>query len=121
MTVTEQPQNADDADLGTDSLDSAALADLLSVERRQQTLDLLADGPLTLRELAEAVARRQSGSDTGQDYKRERINLHQRHLPALAEAGVVDFDRERGGVAPGPRFEIAREALAALREVGDDA
>jgi len=31
------------------------LAGLLSVERRQQTIAMLADGPLTLRALAEGV------------------------------------------------------------------
>jgi predicted transcriptional regulator len=121
MIETDQLQNADDAASGPEPLDSATLADLLSVERRQQTIDILADGPLTLRALAEGIAMQQSGSASGQAYKLERINLKQTHLPRMAEAGVVDFDRDRGGIAQGPCFETAREAMAALSEVVGDA
>lgn len=120
MIETDQLQNADDAASGPEPLDSATLADLLSVERRQQTIEMLTDGPLTLRALAEGIAIKQSGEASGQAYKRERINLKQCHLPTLAEAGVVDWDRGRNGVAVGPRFEVAREAVAALEEVADD-
>lgn len=101
--------------------DLDTLAHLLAVERRRLTIDAVATGPLTLRELAERLARERSGSATGQAYKRERIQLHQKHLPKLAANGIVDYDDEAGGIARGPRFEAARETLAALREVaGDD-
>ena len=33
------------------------------------------------------------------------IDVHHRHLPKLAEAGFVDWDRESNAVRRGPRFD----------------
>lgn len=46
-----------------------------------------------------------SGDDERED---ATINLFHNHLPRLAQAGFIDWDRERGVVTRGPRFhEIA--------------
>jgi hypothetical protein len=44
--------------------------------------------------------------------KRVYTSLHQTHLPALAEAGVVDYDRDRGTVRLTARASVLDEYLA---------
>lgn len=72
-------------------LEEDRLLDLLAERRRRQVLETLVDssGQLSLDELARAV----SDAD-GSDEHRTRIELHHTHLPKLAEAGVVSYDRE---------------------------
>jgi len=121
MLEHDQRQNADGGTTPRDGLASTELAHLLAVERQQQTIAALAGGPLTVRALAERLADGEVETTTSDDYKREYVTLHQDHLPKLAEYGVIDYDDDRKGIAPGPRFETAQQALAALQEVaGDD-
>lgn len=40
--------------------------------------------------------------------------LREQHLPALEEAGYIEWDREAGTIAPGPNFEEAAEHVADL-------
>jgi hypothetical protein len=49
--------------------------------------------------------------------ERVRIGLHHRHLPKLAEAGLVEYDYEAGVVEPSP--SIADEAAPWADEVLD--
>lgn len=40
--------------------------------------------------------------------------LRETHLPALEEAGYIEWDREAGTIAPGPNFEEAAAHVADL-------
>jgi len=87
------PVPTDVAELGADERHR-----LLSNDRRRVALDALADRetPTGVEEVAAAVARR-----TGDDRRGILIALHHVHLPALADAGVLDYDAEAGRVDPG--------------------
>lgn len=79
------------------------LAGLETVEA-QRAVAALVDGAV------ETVAdlRVRGGSDEIAD------ELRQRHLPALEEAGYIEWDRESGTIAPGPNFEEAAAHVADL-------
>ncbi|MDZ5812194.1 hypothetical protein U4E84_12665 [Halorubrum sp. AD140] len=40
--------------------------------------------------------------------------LREEHLPALEEAGYIEWDREAGTIAPGPNFDEAAAHVADL-------
>jgi hypothetical protein len=86
----------------TDSFDS--VFDVLSVARRRYLLYHLFRMEGDVAELDDAVdAVRQygaAGPDETERPDREtvRIDLHHVHLPKLAEAGVLDFDRRQGTI-----------------------
>ena len=40
--------------------------------------------------------------------------LRETHLPALAEAGYIEWDREAGTISPGPNFDEAAAHVADL-------
>ncbi|MFW6318228.1 MAG: hypothetical protein ACOC06_07165 [Halorubrum sp.] len=44
--------------------------------------------------------------------------LRESHLPALEEAGYIEWDREAGTIAPGPNFD---EAVAHVADLPDPA
>ena len=46
-----------------------------------------------------------------------RISLYHRHLPKLAEAGLIEFDPERRLVAPTTRLEQLEPTLATIFDV----
>lgn len=75
------------------------LFDALADERRRYALASVVAGesPMSLSELAEAVAERDDSAarDSEVDRNRILIELHHTHVPALADAGFVDYDSER--------------------------
>lgn len=80
--------------------------DLLRVERRRLALEML-DGTLTkvdLEDLAVSIATREAAHDTPDDAAIEcvLIELHHNHLPRLADAGLIDYDRATQVVDPTP-------------------
>ena len=92
-TVTE-PQHAT-----TDRLDVSL--DALSHPYRRRILARLHDH--NPRE--EASFSTDSVADDSEDADRVAIEIHHRHLPKLADAGFVDWDREAEVVRRGPRFD----------------
>jgi len=62
-----------------------------------------ADAPVTARELSEAIAAREAGSDPPpRDVRRSvYISLQQTHLPKLDDLDVVDYDDATREVRPG--------------------
>jgi len=83
--------------------------DVLRNDRRRIVLEQLAgaaggDDAVTARELSEAIAAHETGSDPPpRDARRSvYISLHQNHLPKLADLGVVDYDDQTKAVRPGP-------------------
>lgn len=81
----------------------------LEHERRRAVVTALtdADSPHSVATLADGDARR-------------RLALMHIHLPMLADGGYVDWDRDTGGVRPGPRFGELVALLALLRIHEDD-
>lgn len=91
---------------------------VLSNERRRQVLRCLRGQPGTsdIRELSRLLAAWENGiSEEAVTYKqRKRVytSLHQTHLPALADAGVIDYDRGRGTVELTPQASVLDDYLA---------
>lgn len=69
---------------------------LLAVERRRIALEILSEGevPVTLDELAAAIATREAERDVVEPDAIERvaISLHHAHLPMMEEFGVINYD-----------------------------
>jgi hypothetical protein len=73
--------------------------DILSNERRKQTLEVLKtqSGPIELRDLADWVAEAESGTSPAPKDVRQSVynSLHQSHLPKLDRHDIVDYDQDR--------------------------
>jgi hypothetical protein len=82
--------------------DSAYLA-LADASRRSVLCELL-DGQQI--ELTSVL------TDGGNEDDKRRVGLHHRHLPMLADAGYVEWDRESGQVRRGPRFDEVEPLVA---------
>lgn len=69
---------------------------VLSNPRRRETLRFLANrsGRATVRELSEYIASTESGETPPPRQVRETVyvSLHQTHLPALDELGIIEYD-----------------------------
>jgi len=85
---------------GTVELNESERHQLLASERRRTTLEVLSQRitPVDLEELATAVAGRETSVASEQHRERIRISLHHKHLPKMADMGVVDYDAEAGRV-----------------------
>lgn len=92
------------ADAATDVLTRDQIFSLLSSRRRRLVIRELAryDGPAEVGTLAELIAARENDTDreelTSQQRKRAYTSLYQTHLPKLADAGLVEYDRAEGVV-----------------------
>lgn len=53
-----------------------------------------------------------------EDRRRERLRLYHVHLPKLAEAGLIEWDRDEDEVRPGRRFDEASRLHDLVREFG---
>lgn len=89
------------------------LFDVLSDPLRRRLLGVLAEQrreafPLSIEAVAEAVLERGSASpgDAAEKYRRVVASLHHRHVPKLAEAGIVAYDRDEMAITyEGQRHE----------------
>ncbi len=83
-----------DVEMSTDTI-----FELLLDVRRRYTLYYLpvANGTVTVDRLADRV-RQLEGDPSPNEYDRVRADLHHRHLPALAAAGIVRYDPVTGTV-----------------------
>lgn len=103
--------------------DFSGACDILSNERRCLVLrELAREGrERRVRDLVVEVAAVETGKDPGtvtyDERKRVRNSLAQHHLPRLASFDAIEYDRDRGTVAPGP--ELTRLART-LHRVTDD-
>lgn len=68
---------------------------LLGAERRRLALELLAErGATDLESLAEDIVRREGHDAVSEGaIKRVTIDLYHRHVPLMADLGVIEFDR----------------------------
>lgn len=97
-----------------DELSLDVTFELLQNPRRRKALGYLADNPTTtLSTLAEHLAAQENGKSvqmlSSAERKRVYISLYQCHLPKLDDAGVIDFDSNRGTVERNPSADhVAR-------------
>jgi len=90
--------------------------DILSDGDRRRILTLLAtDNPRQMDDLAQSTS-----SNTGEGPSDGRRLLYHVHLPKLAQAGYVEWDRETGTVRRGPAFDEI-SGLVDLLSAHDDA
>lgn len=86
------------------------LFDVLASRRRRYAVHALedVDGQTDLGSLAEQVAMWEYDVDAGElsstERKRVYTALQQSHLPKMHEAGLVDFDKDRGVIEPTPEL-----------------
>jgi hypothetical protein len=78
-------------------LDATEIHDVLRNDRRRLVLQCLQEADedgLTVRELSERVATRETGEDPAPRNKRQSVyvSLHQTHLPKLDDLDIVDYD-----------------------------
>lgn len=82
----------------------ADIHDVLRNERRRMVIELLgeADEPVTVRELSEAIATRETGEDPPPRNVRQSvyISLQQTHVPKLSGLGIVEYDEQTKEVRP---------------------
>lgn len=87
---------------------------LLRAKRRRQVVwcmeHLDPDQSITVRELGKEITAAEQNlpvqAVSNDDYRSVYTNLVQRHLPALNDANVVDYDSNRKTVSPGPNTEV---------------
>jgi predicted transcriptional regulator len=91
---------------------------LLADRRRRLSLRILRETttPISLTELARRVDEREDEDPSHGDARRVQLALHHNHLPRLAAADVVGYDRDAGTVRPGVNFD---DVVRALERVTD--
>lgn len=101
----------EDSSTENGQLSKSEVFELLSADRRQAVLLYLdtTDGTADLGELAEHIAGQECGCHptelSSQQRKRVYVGLYQCHLPKMADAGVIEYDSDRGTVALNERSE----------------
>ena len=99
------------AETSADALSDDEFFHLLQTSRRRDVLRYLRvrEGPVRMRDVAEQVAAWEHGTTVAQLTSNERqrvyIALYQAHLPTLADAGVIAYNKPRGVIEPGPMFD----------------
>lgn len=94
-----------------ETLTEDELFEILSNRRRRHVLHELMreDDGIDIGTLSEEIAAYEDGLElhevSSSDRKRVYTALHQSHLPKMDEAGVVDFNQDRGTVEPTPALE----------------
>ncbi|MBS3761305.1 DUF7344 domain-containing protein [Halodesulfurarchaeum sp.] len=92
--------------VGAPPLTTEEIFHILSNRRRRFALHYLdqVEDPVTIRDLSEQIAAWEHDIDrsavTPKQRKRTYTALHQGHLPKLDRLGVIEYDNERGIVAP---------------------
>ncbi|WP_240137500.1 DUF7344 domain-containing protein [Salinigranum salinum] len=94
-----------DSDRSTDAaLTKDTLFELLKNQRRRDALAFLkaTGGRTTLSDMAEHIAAKENDvpveAINSKQRKRVYIGLYQCHLPKMADAGIVDFEKNRGTI-----------------------
>jgi len=110
--MTEEPSSSDaDPEHTATELDRTDLYRLLQRQRRRHLVAHLLDvGPqgTTVEEAAAALS---EASSVEAPERRVAVTLVHAHLPKLDDAGVVDYDRASGHVAPTPRLRALEPHL----------
>lgn len=90
-----------EADSDSETISWDAVFDVLSNQRRRETLRYLLDasGSVTLGDLAEHIASIENDKPeealSSSERKRVYISLYQAHLPKMDQVGIIKFDQSR--------------------------
>lgn len=95
------------------------VASLLTTSRRIDVIEILARErePTTLNDLADTITRRETGRIDTDVRKSVYITCYQSHLDQLAEHDVVEWDKDRGRIAPGPELDAYHAAVQELTRI----
>lgn len=125
-TVSESAPEGVQAPTGSDAgapdgppspLPKDTIFELLKNQRRRYVLRYLADdpGPVRLRDLAERIAAWENDKPmsalSSDERKRVYVGLYQCHLTKMDDAGVVEFNQDRGLITLGERAPLLYEYL----------
>ncbi len=90
---------------------------VLSSSRRRAILRYLKEnpGPVAVDTLASVLAREGRGSAPGDDPERLRMAFEHMEFPVLADAALVEFDRQRQSVERGEEFHQVTPYLNMFR------
>ncbi|ELY70755.1 hypothetical protein CYV19_03095 [Natronobacterium gregoryi SP2] len=111
MTGNDADGGSSDSDSTNATLTEDELFEMLSNRRRRYVLHQLMqeDERIDVGTLSEEIAASEDGIDlqavSSTDRKRVYTALHQSHLPKMDEAGVLEFNKDRGFVEPTPALE----------------
>ncbi|WP_232702094.1 DUF7344 domain-containing protein [Halobacterium wangiae] len=106
--VSEEADAEETADERAEELPLDVTFEILKNRRRRLVLQYLRDAEETtsIGELAEHIAAIENDTTVkqlnAQQRKRVYIGLYQCHLPKMDDAGVVEFNQDRGRIDPGP-------------------
>ncbi|MEZ3117164.1 hypothetical protein RYH80_14710 [Halobaculum sp. MBLA0147] len=124
MSLTREPRPEEEQGqpegVQTDqTLDHDEVFTLLKNRRRRAVLSLLSDVPeTTLSDLADEIAADENDTTpdrlSSSQRKRVYISLYQNHLPKLADAGVIEYDRNRGDIRRLPTADRLQRYLDRL-------
>ncbi|MDX1746282.1 MAG: hypothetical protein R3324_10120, partial [Halobacteriales archaeon] len=104
-----------------DSLSEDEIFNLLSSSRRRSVLRRLLreDEAVGLQQLADEIAAQENDKLvdelTDRERKRVYVSLYQTHVPAMADADVIDYEPESGSIVPRPKVTQLRGYLAPRR------
>lgn len=94
-----------------DRADMDQIFGILGNERRRYALAYLSRqaGSVTMSDLSERIAAWECGKQPKQISSKERkrvyVSLYQCHLPKMADASAISYDKDRGKIEPGDRFD----------------
>jgi len=114
--AAEEQQQVEKEEISSElSLD--VMFEVLKNERRRFVLRYFDEneGPVALGDLAEHVAAWENDKPVRElssgERKRVYVGLYQCHLPKMDDAGIVDFNRNRGRIELGPNADLLDEYL----------
>ena len=105
------------ADDETERLSKDVIFELLKNRRRREVLAYLleADETVTLGELAEQIAAWENDTSVNalnsDQRKRVYVALYQTHLPKMDDAGIVEYDQDRGLISLADNADLLRMYL----------
>lgn len=117
-TETTEGVTAESPELPMDTL-----LEVAQNQRRRRIIQYLSadDGAVEIGELAEYLASLEyecpDAGPTSTQRKRLYVGIYQGHLPKMDDLGIVEFDKERGRIEPGPN---ARQATRFVERVTGD-
>lgn len=103
-------------------LTSSTLFDILRNDRRRATITLLAahNDPMRVRDLSEALAEYECGDYDAAERKAAYTALYQTHLPKLDDATILEYNKDRGMITPGPELQSVADLIMHIEQATAD-
>lgn len=118
VEVGVEAETASSTESNEESLSKDVIFEVLKNRRRRDVLQYLQEegGTATLSELAEQIAAWENDIEVqalnSTQRKRVYVALYQTHLPKMDDAGIVDYDRDRGDVTLSGNADLLRMYLS---------